>query len=104
MERIRWLPKPPNFRRDVEVYLPVPLGSGILWVRANSGGASTNEIQPQPTAGKRIWVAQSGVTTDLRLNLREEPLGSGHWVWEAAQDMPYAQYYAALSAANGLFR
>jgi hypothetical protein len=75
----------------------------VLWVRAQSGGISTNEIAPFVTANQKAWVIQSGTSVDARLILRETPLGSGHWTWEPNQDMPYREYHEALLAANGLF-
>jgi hypothetical protein len=104
MDRIRWLPKPPYFKRDVEIYLPTPLGSGVLWVKARSGGASTSETPLKISSTQKNWVIQAGETIDNRLDLTEQPLGSGHWVWEPVQDMPYVDYHAALTALNGLFK
>jgi hypothetical protein len=41
MERVRWMPKPPRYVKDIEVFLAPP--HGVLWVYAQAGGVSTAE-------------------------------------------------------------
>jgi hypothetical protein len=101
MQRIRWIPVRPHYVRDVAVRLERP--SGILLVLAGSGGASTNEQPPYITSSQKAWQIQSGVTIPAELSIDESPLGSGHWIWQAARDMPFVDYEAALISVNGLF-
>jgi hypothetical protein len=103
MERVRWLPEAPKFVRDVVAFLPTPLGAGVLWVRGRSGGVSTSEVPLFSMGSQRNWVARADQPLDQRLNLREDPVGSGHWIWEPVTDMPYVEYHGALRAANLLF-
>jgi hypothetical protein len=83
---------------DIETYSDA---SGVIWVRANSGGASTWQT-PDPNWRGPAWRLPARTTISDELVLKnDEP---GHWVWEPSRDMPLADYQAALEQVNDLFR
>jgi hypothetical protein len=78
---------------------------GILRVYGLSGGVSTGETTPVLTrTSERAWYINAGETIPPELSINEDPPGSGHWLWEAAYDMPFVDYVLALSSVNTLFR
>jgi hypothetical protein len=73
--------------------------NGVDWVNPRQGGISTPErpYWPHP----HWWrILQGTPFTDL-LVVRSDH--SGHWVWEPAQGMEFAEYVGLLATLNGDF-
>jgi hypothetical protein len=72
-------------------------------VYARSGGVSTSEFKPGVTGSQKAWQIRQGETVPVEILITEEVPGGGHWLWEAAYDMPIVDYLRALAVVNTLF-
>lgn len=101
LDRIRHQPKPPHFIVDIQTFtLP---HSSAVWVCGRSGGASTFESPRRLGGNGRWWRLPVNTAYSTKLSLREDPAGSGHWIWEANDDMLLVDYLPLLKAINPLF-
>jgi|SRR6185437_6386499 hypothetical protein len=81
---------------DIETFLV----DTETWVRARSGGVSTYDA-PQPSWRGPAWRLPAKTTIPAGIEIRSD--APGHWMWEAARDMPLDEYVAALEQINVLF-
>lgn len=82
---------------DIETYVD---GSGVTWVKANTGGASTWSTRNTGLSGQ-IWrlPAGSAYSDDLVLD-NDLP---DHWAWAPKQDMTLDRYRELLQDVNVQF-
>jgi len=74
--------------------------TGDEWVRANTGGVSTDEeVDPDWLGTPHRLPADITIPDELVLT----PDGPGHWLWEPSKDMPLIDYLHALETINGQF-
>ena len=92
MDKIRLKEPDPDIDHETRV-------SGIVWVRANSGGVSTWETPKAGLRGK-AWRIPAGTAFSDRLRLWSDLPAEGHWVWEPMQDMPLTEFVSDLAAVN----
>jgi hypothetical protein len=85
-------------RPEIETF--VDPKTGDEWVKANTGGVSTEEAVDPDWLGPPHRLPSG---TEIPAELVLTPDGPSHWLWEPAQDMPLADYINALETVNGLF-
>jgi hypothetical protein len=98
--RLHMLRLPSNHPRpEIETFIEA--ATGDEWVRANTGGASTDEAaDPNWRGPAHRLPAGTDYPDELGLTLD----GPGHWLWEPSRDMPLVDYVNALETVNGHFQ
>lgn len=72
---------------------------GVPWVRAGTGGISTNAVPLQD--GGRWWQLPAGYDYGNLLVVWND--ADAHWSWEPKNDMTLSDFRALLSLANQAF-
>lgn len=81
--------------------VPLHQVKGVDWVKAGSGGVSTDEVI-DPAWLSPVWRLPLGTYYDGSALSPVNDLAT-HWNWEPAQDMTLADYRLALTVLNACF-